>query len=565
MENQKVARGNLLAKIAREQCRTIYLDFSINTLENEVDQRALPDDDLIGDEDDGFVTVSDEEEDIQHQHQQQTSEAPIVMTSLINDDVAQRIVTISTSSTASPNHVYHYEYGILGEDSHTQSVLYKNRLYCINIKYEYIGVHSLLDPVMEQPMISMPTLYQSTEGLIVPDEVNLIPKLSHLQSRMGETDFALSDGNTMSNHVMSTYIKTGLFSGQNPPLDFKRVHALFKAVCMDEKLGFVYTYGGADFNVVPRQVSRNFLILDLERLAYVQLPIPVNVDNESEQLVPMEGHTMIKRHDKIYILGGNTNGSEFMKSLYEIDVSEVDKFCLDLRRRDFGTEPMSDMIIPVPKFRKIIAKNHDIISTRSYHTCEYIPKYDIMVSVAGKVRKGIDAPMLNEILIYHFNRNEFQVIGDHNILNPWLKVKDLPYAHVLGSTRIYGYDSFSTFDNCYQMAYYGGCSTTDYDSDQSYDPHLYILSFKPSKREVSNVDVLVTKVNLKERASSGYTAINYHPETSSFYLFGSFQAQSRDELSIFTMKFASTIPVLKQFPKLSLQSSYSDISFTTLE
>ena len=449
-------------------------------------------------------------------------------------------------------------FGVL-EDTHIDSCFYKNRIY-------YFDSHSR-------------SLLECGRVATLKDafDTNEIRSLSEISDRTNqqENDEMDDDDDNWSDiddeeitqsksdeHILYEPYACKKFVPKNAE-DVTRQVLLFKGITVDEKLGLVYLYGGADLFASPRLVKKDFLVLDLERNVWICVPELINTSSEYPML-PMEGHTMVKRKDKLYIFGGNTLDSIFVNHLYEIDMSEFDAYCLRLRN---GSQSIEEDA-PRPKATRIFAKNHDVVKTRSYHASEYISKYDVMVSVAGKVMKGANAPMLNEILIYHFKRNEFQIINDSSpeLRNPFIGgKKGLPYAHVLHSTKVYGFNKFSTLDNCFQMAYYGGCKNTEYHCDASYDPHLYVLSFVPSETNPLDLCVLVTRVLITERKSTAYTNISFCPATQSFYFFGGFHTQLTDRLDIVTVNMSNISPV-RNFSSMQKQLDRNwDICIKTIE
>jgi len=194
--------------------------------------------------------------------------------------------------------------------------------------------------------------------------------------------------------------------------------------------------------------------------------------------------------------------------------------------------------------KQIEAKNHGLIKARAYHTAQYIEKHDVMAVVCGKLRKGPNAPMTNEILLYHFNQNVFQIIDTDP--SPFVK---LPAVHVIHSTVI----------SDTQMAFYGGCLTTNYNDDSDYDQHLIILNFKKKDRKGYELMANVTMIDLEERRSSCYTTMAYHKELSSFFLFGSNQPQRKNCMTIYTMNLSHKDPVTHLDLSTHLQNTESPL------
>ncbi|KAG2386107.1 hypothetical protein C9374_002553 [Naegleria lovaniensis] len=555
-------QGNQLLEISRKSCKHIELLQHGGTVLQNSEQACKQfeeDDDYF---DDGNGLFDDDQQDqlappAPHQQQQQS--------------------IISSNQVASEPYTYWYHSVPYPEESHALTILYKNRLFEVRISMQDIAVHTLLD-ALNVALID-PEKYSGPTGRTIDvdsEDYKEIAKLkwqTYMESRFSSRKpkpLPASNNNNdemyddellnsmITPHVMSERISCNMASFNSTNLSLQETYVLFQAICVDEQTGLAYMFGGA-IHSFPRKVSKLFVAIDLERLCIIETA-------EIDDIVPLEGHSMVKRGDKLYVFGGNTTGSLFLNDLFEIDISEFEEYCLELRRRDEQGLGTDDLVMPTPKARQITATNHNIVTNRAYHTAEYLPKYDVMVSYAGKVRKGPDAPMLNEILIYHFKRNEFQIIQSENILNPSISTSTLPRAHVCHSTRVYGYEKHyfnanykfaSGLENCYQMGVYGGCKSTEYDDDATHDPHLYIFSFIPHGQHKNPtalnssssylLDVYITKILIVERVSSTYTNVTWVPQSSSFYFLGSYSAQSRNKLSIFTMNFSDTGTIERQF------------------
>lgn len=571
-------KGNELLEISHHKCKRIeLLQHSGTILKNgeEACKQFEEDDDYF---DDGHgLFESDDDDDEQ---------TPAPQSSTSNNNNA----STTTQSTTLEPYTYWYHSVPYSEESHSLTVLYQNRLFEVRISLQDITVHTLLDAlnlaVIDPEQYSGPTSRMLDMYSEDYKEIVKFRWKSHMErlysSRKPENSTKSDDDDNDDNdvlitqHVMSERIPCNVVSYNDATLNIRETYVLFQALTVDEKTGLAYMFGGA-IHSIPRKVSKLFVAIDLERLCIIE-------SQEIDEMIPLEGHTMVKRGDKLYIFGGNTTGSLFVNDLYEIDISRFEQYCLELRRRDEQGLDIKDLNMPIPTARKITATNHSIVTNRSYHTAEYLPKYDIMVSFAGKVRKGADAPMLSEILIYHFKRNEFQIIQSENILNPSITTSNLPCAHVCHSTRIYGYEKHyfdanykfaSGLENCYQMAVYGGCKNTEYDNDTAHDPHLYIFSFIPhgqhknsslSSLSSSNLlDVYITKILIVERVSSTYTNISWVPQASSFYFLGAYATQSSNKISIFTMNFSETGTIERQFQHrllpLLFSNHFTDLSF----
>ncbi|KAG2392444.1 hypothetical protein C9374_012696 [Naegleria lovaniensis] len=255
---------------------------------------------------------------------------------------------------------------------------------------------------------------------------------------------------------------------------------LFRSVCTDHTKGKVYLYGGSTYSF-ERTPTCKFFVMDM-KTRHLQ---NVHIEN-SEELPQVEGHSLVLRSSNLlYVFGGLIAGS-FCNKLFEIDLGK--KTC-----------------------RQIIAQNHDQAVARAYHAAQYLPKFDVMVTVSGKLRPGANAPMTNEILIYHFKENRFQIISD-----PISPLYSIPAVHVIHSTIV----------SDHQFAFYGGCKTTNYNRDEDYDPNIFVLTFSKKKpKHSSDLICNLTAINLESRQSSCYTTIVYHKKLKCFVLYGSNASQ----------------------------------------
>ncbi|KAL9645043.1 hypothetical protein ABK040_004535 [Willaertia magna] len=274
---------------------------------------------------------------------------------------------------------------------------------------------------------------------------------------------------------------------------------IFKDIALDPENQLIYLFGGSSTENA-REPSKQFFVLNLKTMTWDTVTLNGEVPG-------VEGHSLIKRGNSLYCFCGLKDNETFCNDLYEINLQE--KIC-----------------------KKIKALNHDQIIPRSYHTSKYLSKYDVMVTVAGKLKKGPNQPMTNEILIYHFKENYFQIFNDNTNPSPFFK---LPGCHVVHSTVV----------NNHTFAFYGGCRTTNYNSNGDYDPHLYILNFikdiNPNNNYNNNsygvqlkhpLYPYTTRILIPERISSCYTNIEYHAPTSSFYLYGSNYSQRQQKLHV---------------------------------
>ena len=73
---------------------------------------------------------------------------------------------------------------------------------------------------------------------------------------------------------------------------------LFKAICLDEKKGVAYLYGGSEFTH-ERKPTRYCLMFDLTKEHWSRIEL------EQPELLPaLEGHSLILRQNALYIFGG---------------------------------------------------------------------------------------------------------------------------------------------------------------------------------------------------------------------------------------------------------------------
>jgi len=179
---------------------------------------------------------------------------------------------------------------------------------------------------------------------------------------------------------------------------------------------------------------------------------------------------------------------------------------------------------------KVDIQNQHQVPLLSYHSAQYLSKFDAMVVVGGKLAVGKGAPMNNTVMIYHFKEKMFQFIDDRANPSPFYR---LPKSHIVSSTLM----------GTNQLAFYGGSSCTDYDEYDKCDKHIYIMSFHDSSEFLKEpgersffLYPFLTRIYISERVSSVYNTIIYCKETSSFYLYGGYV----NDFTIVTVNFKDT-------------------------
>ncbi|EFC41449.1 predicted protein [Naegleria gruberi] len=292
-------------------------------------------------------------------------------------------------------------------------------------------------------------------------------------------------------------------------------NVLFRALCTDEEKHLVYSYGGSIFTF-ERSPTNNFHIFNAKNKEYSLIEL-----KDSENLPKLEGHTLIRRDANTFYTFGGLLEKAFCNKIFEFNIK-------------------------TGEWREVIATNHDQVKPRSYHVGQYVKKHDVMVIVSGKLKVGQYAPMTDEILIYHFKENRFQIIT--NSPTPFHKI---PACHVIHSCNL--------TDN--QFAFYGGCKTTDYNVDEDYDPHLFVFTFNNrTDKKSTDLTPVVSMFNLQERIPSCYTTIVYHRKFKCFVLLGANAGQRKDRLSFFYLDPISYNNPIEAFVNMKSVMDFEDHS-----